>query len=1160
MRKIYRLALLLALILLVSLSYQSYAQTPANAQDSLVLLAFHQDVQQHHWPQLWDTQQSVSSWEGVILNDQGKVTSLTFDYDLLGMKVDSLPSSIGILKDLDMLGRLSVIMLEIKYISPKLGDLSQLGALSLDYNDIVSLPEEIGNLKKVIWLTITYNELTSLPEGIGGMEKLSTFYVSNNHLTSLPNGLSRLPYLNYINFSYNDLEAFPEALVDIESLSEITGTHNKMKGGIPAALWERGERQLVPDPLSLNVSYNELSGRVLDESTDESLVGLLNISYNHYRLQDIYPDYEQLQLYWCNLTFMPQRRIGSHLQTVTPDENGLLNIQIEGYTPLEGSNVQWFSYSSMSDRGRFEFPAGSTYPLIKRTGQGFYYCKITHPDLPDYEIVSNPLRVIINNKRPVISNTDIRFRQGETPPLWLGASDDFSYSELLTWTIPEETPHLKVSFSSIVPKDPAWTGTDTLHVRVEDEHGGVTKEDVLITVLPLQNTAPVVNLSTVYMSLAAESPCEAGDPDCEKLFLWNTALQLAPFVHDDLDDLDDLQLSIVEFDGVGTPSSYFHAGVDLNSGIFLNSYIIAHQDTSAIITLRVVDSEGEVTEQQIELIAKIDNQPFQLADIPEQKIAVGETFPPLDLKQYASDDYTPVENLVWKAYPQGDVRVKLDQGIATVTPFNPDQPQSFTVIYEAYETDLFSYKLVEVTYTITEKEDEEPEPENVFISGTIITGDQQPLTEVQLTGLPETIVTDAQGVFTVEVSADWSGTITPVKEDYTFSPASLEVSKLEGDLADQNFTATYTGNYTISGNILDDQGKPLADVSLQGAPATVVTDADGRYVISVPAGWKGSITAKKEQYTFSPESLDFTDVQENMSNQQFLASLVTEPESEPEPEPEQEPEPEVEVFYTIAGVITDQHNNPLPQVTLTGDTITIVTDAQGHYTITVPTHWSGTLTPTMPDYTFSPVNLEFEDVQEDAGTQNFTATYTGTYLVSGIVLDSSNEALAAITINIDGLDQLANIQTDEEGRFSLEVPADWSGTLTPADEEYSFEPEKLVFSNLRTNQSEQNFTAQTTTVVEEPKTPSALGIVVYPNPTDGEATIELDEALAQEASLLIMNTEGRIVWQAIVPTGSKRIQWPGTNQAGGAVSVGIYQLRLMEANKPVRSVKISVIK
>lgn len=1159
MKKIYESIPLPVLILLsLLISYQSQAQTKANTQDSLVLLAFHQDVQQHDWPQLWDTQQSVSAWDGVILNEQGKVTSLTFDSDLLGMEVDSLPSSVGILKDLNMLNSLSVIMLEVKYISPKLGDLSQLGFLSMDYNDIESLPEEIGNLKNVSWFTLTYNELTSLPEGIGGMEKLSTLYVSHNHLTSLPNGLSQLTHLNYINFSYNEMEAFPEALVNIESLSEITGTNNKMQGGIPAALWERGENQLVPVPLSLNVSYNELSGRVLDETTDEYLVGLLNISYNHYLLQDIYPDYEQLKIYWCNLTFMPQRKIGSHLQTVTPDKDGLLNIQIEDYTPLEGSKVQWYSYGSMSERGQFEYRAGSAYPLIKNSGQGFYYCKITHPDLPDYEIVSNPVRVILNNKPPVLTSSDIRFRQGETPPLWLSASDDFSYSELLTWTIPDETPHLQISSDNmIIPKDPAWTGTDTLYISIEDEHGSVTNDYILITHLPSQNTKPVVNLSTVYMNFYDESPCEAEDASCEKYYVWTTALQFAPFVHDDFDDLDDMQFSIVEFEGAETPPKYFYAGVDLNYGIFLNSYIIAYQDTSATITLRVTDSEGGVTEQEIELIAKIDNQPFQLADIPEQKVGVGETFPPLDLKQYASDDYTPVERLVWKAYPRGDVRVELKGGVATVTPFNPGQAQSFTVVYEAYETDLSSYKQVEVTYTITENETDEG---SVSISGTITSEAQQSLAGVQLTGLPETIVTDAQGMFTVEVSADWSGTITPVKEDYTFSPASIEIGKLEGDLTDQNFTATCTGNYTISGNILDDQGKPLVDVSLQGAPAPVVTDADGHYIISVPAGWKGSITAKKEQYTFSPESLDFTDVQKNMSNQQFLASLVTEPESEPEPEPEQEPEPEVEVFYTIAGVITDQHNNPLSQVTLTGDTITIVTDAQGHYTITVPTHWSGTLTPTMPDYTFSPVNLEFEDVQEDADTQNFTATYTGTYLISGIVLDSSNEALAAITINIDGLDQLANIQTDEEGRFSLKVPADWSGSLTPSDEQYSFEPKKLVFSNLQSDQDEQEFMAQAITIVEETETNNPLDIIIYPNPTPGEAVIVLGKTLKQEGSMLITDIEGRVVWQATLPTGSVRAQWPGTNQAGGAVAAGIYQLRLMEGGTPLKSLKINVIR
>jgi hypothetical protein len=56
-------------------------------------------------------------------------------------------------------------------------------------------------------------------------------------------------------------------------------------------------------------------------------------------------------------------------------------------------------------------------------------------------------------------------------------------------------------------------------------------------------------------------------------------------------------------------------------------------------------------------------------------------------------------------------------------------------------------------------------------------------------GVEKTVTADGTGVYSFSVSYDWSGTLTPSKKGYAFTPTSLSSSNLEADLTDQNYTA-----------------------------------------------------------------------------------------------------------------------------------------------------------------------------------------------------------------------------------------------------------------------------------------------------------------------------------------------------------------------------------
>jgi len=56
--------------------------------------------------------------------------------------------------------------------------------------------------------------------------------------------------------------------------------------------------------------------------------------------------------------------------------------------------------------------------------------------------------------------------------------------------------------------------------------------------------------------------------------------------------------------------------------------------------------------------------------------------------------------------------------------------------------------------------------------------------------LPSEIKTSTDGSYHVELTAGWSGIITPVSEKYVFAPAFISINNISSPLTDQNFTAS----------------------------------------------------------------------------------------------------------------------------------------------------------------------------------------------------------------------------------------------------------------------------------------------------------------------------------------------------------------------------------
>ncbi|HJW32119.1 MAG TPA: putative Ig domain-containing protein [Holophagaceae bacterium] len=138
-------------------------------------------------------------------------------------------------------------------------------------------------------------------------------------------------------------------------------------------------------------------------------------------------------------------------------------------------------------------------------------------------------------------------------------------------------------------------------------------------------------------------------------------------------------------------------------------------------------------------------------------------------------------------------------------------------------------------------------------------------------GTAKTATADAGGTYSFPVSYGWSGTVTPGKAGYTFSPASSTYSNVLSNQAQDYLAAPIL--YSLSGNA----GIGGATLSyVDGTAKTATADASGAYTFTVPLGWSGTVTPSKPGgYIFTPASRSYTSLAGNQTNQNYtIADLL----------------------------------------------------------------------------------------------------------------------------------------------------------------------------------------------------------------------------------------------------------------------------------------------
>ncbi len=214
----------------------------------------------------------------------------------------------------------------------------------------------------------------------------------------------------------------------------------------------------------------------------------------------------------------------------------------------------------------------------------------------------------------------------------------------------------------------------------------------------------------------------------------------------------------------------------------------------------------------------------------------------------------------------------------------------------------------------------------------------------------------------------------------------------------------------------------IAGATITYTGGSTTADAYGDYAFAVTAGWSGSVVVSKTGHTFTPSIRTVSTVTSDQGNVDFaLAASVT--------------NPEISGNVGVAGAT----------ITYTGGSTT--SDANGDYAFTVSTGWTGSVTPSLTDYTFVPTSINLSNVTTNQSNQDFVATTTVT--VAG------NVGVAGATITYTG----GSTTSDVNGDYAFVVTSGWSGSITPSKSAYTFTPTSIRLTNLATDQTGQDFVA-----------------------------------------------------------------------------------------------------
>jgi lysophospholipase L1-like esterase len=307
---------------------------------------------------------------------------------------------------------------------------------------------------------------------------------------------------------------------------------------------------------------------------------------------------------------------------------------------------------------------------------------------------------------------------------------------------------------------------------------------------------------------------------------------------------------------------------------------------------------------------------------------------------------------------------------------------------------------------------------NIIASNRIANGD-------------DIIIVDMESALDYNIGADMNDEVHPNDTGYAKMAAVW-----------YNALADYVLTLAISGYVHEtDSNAPVKDVLVhaEGNDVITTTDANGYYKLRTTPGWSSIVVAQKVGYTFEPNNISYNDVNQDYTDMNYSAILMT---------------------FKISGFVFEQNSiTPISDVNIVADNNggSTLTDADGYYEIIVDYNWSGNVTPNKYVCAFEPNCRHYKDVNQDYTVGQDYSVHTYDFRITGSIRNECNTPIEGVLV--DANNGGGHDTTDANGFYEVWVDSAWSGKVTPTKQYFTFDPNWTGYVNVLADQPDQNYVA-----------------------------------------------------------------------------------------------------
>ena len=325
-------------------------------------------------------------------------------------------------------------------------------------------------------------------------------------------------------------------------------------------------------------------------------------------------------------------------------------------------------------------------------------------------------------------------------------------------------------------------------------------------------------------------------------------------------------------------TSHTFLGIDADTGEITGTPDNDDVDTHNV-TVRATDRNGEYDEQTYSLeVVQVNDAPV-VSNIPDQGINEDETFIPISLDDYVSDDDHLLTQISWTASATTNFDVTITDRVATITVLDPEWGGSETVTFTAEDPDgatgsddaIFTVTAINDAPIVTDIPDQGINEDETFTSISLdayVSDDDHSDAQISWTASATTNfdVTIIDRVATITVlDPEWGGneTVTFTAEDpdgatdsddATFTVTAINDAPIVTDIPDQGINEDETFTSITLDDYVSDDDHSDAQISWTASATTnfdvTITDRVATITVLDPE-WGGN-----ETVTFTAEDPD----------------------------------------------------------------------------------------------------------------------------------------------------------------------------------------------------------------------------------------------------------------------------------------------------------------